>query len=462
MDGGQCGATVNWTSPTATDNCDGNFTATQSSGASSGSVFTEGTHTVEYEASDSEGNTSDCSFTVTVQSDGEKPNFDGTCANYPNVFNTDVNQCFATLNFLVPNPSDNCGIVELKAKIWNSNGNVVQNWTTNPDGSFQPDTYEIKWRAKDAANNKKTCATNFTIQDSEIPVAQCLASHVVQLSVGIGTLIPADIDSGSSDNCAMNFSLSKSNFDCNDRGNTTVTLTVTDNAGNMDQCTTNIEVLGTTLSIDDVSQNEGNGTGHTFFFFKIERASNGCTSQVDYETTDGGATISDGDYVYGSGTSYYPPGGSNIRYVICRANKDSKFETDENFWVELSNPSVGLTFTKDKGEANLLNDDTAPLIGNPYDNSNTLLFENQSLEGKIGLYSNPTIRDLNISIDAFWMENRKIQVELYDVLGSRLSSFEMSENHTVVDVSALFAGAYWLTFSTKNGKRISKKFVKVD
>ncbi len=463
MDAGQCGAIVNWTSPSATDNCDANPTVSQTSGQTSGSLFNEGTHSIEYKAIDTAGNESDlCSFSITVEGDTEKPNFNGTCPTYPTAFNTDANECYSTINFTLPNPSDNCGVTELKAKIWDSNNNVVQNWTTNPDGQYAPDTYQIKWRAKDVAGNKKTCAKNFTVQDAQNPDAQCVASHVVQLSGGSGSISTADIDAASSDNCNFNLSLSKTNFNCNDRGNTTVILTITDDAGNTDQCITNVEVKGTTLTINDLSNNEGNGTGFSFFFFKIERGDNGCALQVDYETTDGDATLADNDYVYGSGTAYYPPGGSNIRYVICRGIKDSNYESDEDFWVEMSNPTIGVSFTKDKGEGILVNDDAAPLIGNSNNNS---VFQNanaQTFESKASLYPNPVARDLNISIPSVWLEEESIQVALLDILGKRIAAFEMSEDHSVVDVSALMAGTYQVVFTTKDGERTSEKFIKVD
>ncbi len=462
MDAGQCGATISWTAPGATDNCDANPTVTQTSGQTSGSFFNEGSQTIEYKATDSEGNESlVCSFSITVEVDAEKPNFNGTCANYLTAFNTDLDECFATMSFTVPNPSDNCGVTELKAKIWDSNGAVVQNWTTNPDGQYAPDTYQIKWRAKDAAGNKKTCAKTFTVQDVQNPNAQCVANHVVQLSGGTGSITTADIDAGSSDNCTVNMSLSQTSFDCDDRGMTSVTLTVTDDAGNIDQCTTAIEVKGTTLTINDISQNEGNGTGFTFFFFKIERAESGCTDQVDYETTDGAATLSDNDYVQGSGTAYFTPGGSNIRYVICRSTKDSKHENDEDFWVEMKHPTVGVSFGKDKGEGMIKNDDAAPLIGNGNENSNTVFSATQTLEGFAKLFPNPANKDLNISIPNDWLEAKSIEVTLLNVFGKRIATFEMSEDHTVVDVSALMVGSYQVIFTMKDGRNFVEKFVKV-
>ncbi|HEV8428308.1 MAG TPA: HYR domain-containing protein [Pyrinomonadaceae bacterium] len=60
------GAIVNYTTPTATDNC-GVQSVNRTAGLASGSVFPIGTTTVTHVATDIHGNTSSCSFTVTVK-----------------------------------------------------------------------------------------------------------------------------------------------------------------------------------------------------------------------------------------------------------------------------------------------------------------------------------------------------------------------------------------------------------
>lgn len=60
------GAIVNYTTPTATDNC-GVQSVDRTAGLASGSVFPIGTTTVTHLATDIHGNTSSCSFTVTVK-----------------------------------------------------------------------------------------------------------------------------------------------------------------------------------------------------------------------------------------------------------------------------------------------------------------------------------------------------------------------------------------------------------
>ncbi len=75
MDAGQCGAVFSWTEPTATDNCGGSITLvrTDGTGLNSGSLFPAGTTTISYLATDAAGNTSTCSFDVTVAADLEAP-----------------------------------------------------------------------------------------------------------------------------------------------------------------------------------------------------------------------------------------------------------------------------------------------------------------------------------------------------------------------------------------------------
>jgi len=70
-DPGTCGAVVTYTTPVGQDNCPGATTA-QTAGLPSGSTFPVGTTTNTFEVTDSSGNKTSCSFTVTVN-DAENP-----------------------------------------------------------------------------------------------------------------------------------------------------------------------------------------------------------------------------------------------------------------------------------------------------------------------------------------------------------------------------------------------------
>ena len=104
-------------------------------------------------------------------------------------------------------------------------------------------TNTITFTATDAGGNATSESVTVTVEDNVDPVA--VASDItVELSAAGGvTITPAQIDNGSSDNCAItSYSLSQTSFDCDDIGNNVVTLTVTDISGNSDQATATVTV----------------------------------------------------------------------------------------------------------------------------------------------------------------------------------------------------------------------------
>src|SRR5260370_37607145 len=98
MDTGKCGATVAWTAPTAKDNCDAAPTVTQTKGLPSGSLLPARTTTIEETAEDGPGNSSKCSFTVTVNLDAEAPVISGCPGNIGPV-PMDTGKCGATVGW---------------------------------------------------------------------------------------------------------------------------------------------------------------------------------------------------------------------------------------------------------------------------------------------------------------------------------------------------------------------------
>ncbi|RLD03484.1 MAG: hypothetical protein DRI32_07285, partial [Chloroflexi bacterium] len=75
MDTGVCGAVANFITPTAKDDCEGAIPAvrTDGSGFNSGDLFPEGTTTISFSATNSNGQTVNCSFDITVGPDTELP-----------------------------------------------------------------------------------------------------------------------------------------------------------------------------------------------------------------------------------------------------------------------------------------------------------------------------------------------------------------------------------------------------
>jgi hypothetical protein len=115
-----------------------------------------------------------------------------------------------------------------------------------------------------------------------------------------------------------------------------------------------------TISITDVSQNEGNaGTTPFTFIVSLSNAS-GVPVTVDYQTADGTATTADSDYQAASGTVTFAPGDTS-EPVTVNVVGDNKFETDEDFFVNLTNPTDA-TIVDGQGRGLILNDDPIPAV----------------------------------------------------------------------------------------------------
>ncbi|MCM8570640.1 Ig-like domain-containing protein [Gramella jeungdoensis] len=81
------------------------------------------------------------------------------------------------------------------------------------------------------------------------PIAQCVGDFELQLVDGSASISVDDINNGSTDNCGIaDITLSQSSFTDADVGENTVTMTVTDNAGNQDTCTVQVTVTGEEVS----------------------------------------------------------------------------------------------------------------------------------------------------------------------------------------------------------------------
>ncbi|RMA56802.1 HYR domain-containing protein [Ulvibacter antarcticus] len=105
--GGLCSGVANWTDALAIDVEDGPIPTTQTMGPPSGSTLPTGVTTIEYSATDSDGNTVTCQFTVTV-TDNENPI--NVCQNIT------VELDAAGMYVMAPTEidggsTDNCGIV---------------------------------------------------------------------------------------------------------------------------------------------------------------------------------------------------------------------------------------------------------------------------------------------------------------------------------------------------------------
>lgn len=186
-----------------------------------------GAHTVTLQIIDLIGNTADCNATVTIV-DGTPPTV--ICKNTTVTLNSQGQAILRPIE-VYDSGSDNCGNVNLESVTPNSfdcsnTGNTPVTLTVN-----------------DGHGNTATCTATVTIFDTVFPTALCQNITVGLYGNGQDSISTADVDNGSFDNCAIaNMNLSETAFDCDDIGTTTVTLTVSDYAGNSTTCTANVTI----------------------------------------------------------------------------------------------------------------------------------------------------------------------------------------------------------------------------
>jgi hypothetical protein len=110
------------------------------------------------------------------------------------------------------------------------------------------------------------------------------------------------------------------------------------------------------ITINNVSKNEGNNRHDTSFVFTVSLSSlSGKWVYVDFSTQNGTATLLDGDYDAASGTMVIAPG-SLSGTITVNVNGDKKREANETFSVKLSNAIDG-TITDNEGVGTIVNDD---------------------------------------------------------------------------------------------------------
>ncbi len=261
-DPGVCSAVVNGIAPVSGDNCsvaNVNYTlagATVAVGINdaSGLTFNDGVTTVTYTVTDPNGNSATCNFTVTVN-DAEIPTL--TCPGNINV-NNDLGTCTAVIGgaaLLAAN--DNCGIDSISYVL---SGATIGNGLNNPNGdTLNLGVTTVTYTVTDLAGNTATCNFNVTVSDNENPDITCPANVNVSNAAGVCNAIVngiAPLVVG--DNCgidSISYVLSGATIlgnGLNDAsgntfnvGITTVTYTVTDNAGNTASCNFNVTVSDT-------------------------------------------------------------------------------------------------------------------------------------------------------------------------------------------------------------------------
>src|SRR5205823_943225 len=112
----------------------------------------------------------------------------------------------------------------------------------DPDGDRQQRQHLHLHRHDDRGAHSATAPTR---RSSDLPPTAVCQNITVQLDAsGHATITAVQLDNGSTDASGIaSLSLSQTNFDCTTIGTNTVTLTVTDNNGNISTCTGTVTVV---------------------------------------------------------------------------------------------------------------------------------------------------------------------------------------------------------------------------
>jgi gliding motility-associated-like protein len=90
------------------------------------------------------------------------------------------------------------------------------------------------------------------------PIALCHDTTIYLSATGVATLLLADVEAGSSDNCSFTSSINNQtsiSYTCPQIGNDTVQLIITDNSGNTAQCAAMVSIVDT-ISPTAICQND--------------------------------------------------------------------------------------------------------------------------------------------------------------------------------------------------------------
>ena len=229
---GTCGASVSFAA-TATDNC-GTPTIRyyiNSTEITSPYTFPVGTTTVKAVATDSAGNSSECTFTVTVV-DNEKPKI--TCPVHLSEYPTDTGKCFASLSFEAQ-ATDNCGVEKIEY--------FVDGTKLSFPYAFPVGITTVQVVATDIHGNTAGCSFDVKVVDKEPPTISCPGDVVVGTDPGCCYATNVDLGTPTvSDNCGV-ASVTNNAPTQLPKGETLVTWTVTDTSGNTATCTQKVLVV---------------------------------------------------------------------------------------------------------------------------------------------------------------------------------------------------------------------------
>ncbi len=144
--------------------------------------------------------------------------------------------------------------------------------------------------------NSSTCAASLTIKAK--PFMKCKDATVRLNTSGQGTLEASNINDGSSTICGetiSSYTLSKSSFGCTEVGHHTVTLTASDNNGDTNSCTANVQVVDpnpVVLRCKDITVDIGYDGDFTLEPSEVDNGTGNVCGRLSYTNYPQGYSVS--------------------------------------------------------------------------------------------------------------------------------------------------------------------------
>jgi hypothetical protein len=378
-DPNQCGAVVNYTAPTASDNCPG---VTVSCLPASGSFFPKGATTVTCTATDAASNTATCSFTITVN-DTQPPSI--ACPANITV-ETAPGSNSANVDYDLPKVSDNCP-------------GVTASYDIPSGSSFPAGTTTVTGTATDSSGNTATCSFTVTVVQKQLTINDVTVTEGDSGSVNAiftVTLSPTSatqtvtVDFFTSNGTAaqpgdyssINGTLTFA------PGQATRSIVVPVNGDTIPEPSETffVNLINPTNAVIADAQGQGtildnDASGNFQFGAGTATANEGAGSatvtitrtgntsgaaSVRYETSDGTA-LQKSDYIFGAGVVQFGPGETSKTVSILLVD-DVYVEGDENFHINLSSPSGNFVLGSPSTiTVTITDNDSSPPTTNPID-----------------------------------------------------------------------------------------------
>jgi gliding motility-associated-like protein len=243
---GFCSGSLTWPTPIFSDNCDNNptvvLTSTPINGLQNSDTLPIGTTHFVYLVTDLYGNSSTCSFYITVD-DNEAPTF--LNCQTDTTINNNIDLCSAIFSWDTPLINDNCDALPQLTYVTAPTVGLISG------DSFPLGQTTITYTAVDTSGNISTCSFSVFVVDSQNPIIQnCPNDTILINEPGICGAHVNWVAPTFSDNCDQNLSstltssptpglVNGSEFPV---GLTTMNYLIVDSSGNQSNCTFKITV----------------------------------------------------------------------------------------------------------------------------------------------------------------------------------------------------------------------------